>query len=811
MAALIWNTSACAGKPPFNGINHLQLLKNIEHNQGGRLPDAVAEQLSPACKQVCVVATLLHIVPHHVCQLLPQCCWDTAACMLVTQLHVNTLQNQGSCALLALLALPQLLHQLLRSNPVERISFEEFFDHPFLTQPQQTSQPGGAKPAAGIASAAHSSSVSNQQQPPHQQAVEAGAVKAPGRTGPQGAPHSPQATTTTGGLAAQSTDMAAASAATAAPMSDWQSVPDAAHAERMQSAAQRALAAADTNSMLLHPYTEVDLHGRDSPAPLPAAAAAARPDPSRQAQLSRAQGSSHPGSLQQQQGTRAGGSQTGQGQQEQQQSPRAGDEDDDDDDDDFVVISGSTSFAPLPALQQGFGSPPAAPPPSRSQSTHAAHTPHSTSRGARAWDALTRVGPALLPPRLIAAAASAHLRFPGVPSLHHAPGTSAPEGTPARSSSGAAGVISPGSRAAPETPGSLQRAHTVAAVTSPSLTRGAGELPQQRLTSAATAAGDLPLPGTSAPAASGLTGKSPLQGKSASQAATPPDHLAHRGPQKPGAPVQPAATPSKAKGSEVDLAAAVQLAACSVDKVDRMELLLRVLHILVDFAKQRWESAIFAAEAAAETAAAAVTQAVPANSLDSTGQKGATGGNMMPQPSPQAVRAASRAAAAQLQPVAAQVLSLQLLCSRIVHGALASLQSEQPCAAAAGSLPEHLGAAAATARHVPISIAASPHTVLLMTHARTLMSAQAQQLQGPLSRLSQDAPLPPGEQVIQDIALSFGRSAAADELLGQHSVGLQQYAKVSVTHLSSTPLYPRALHVMHDSGFQRGCRVEHWK
>ncbi|KAL6760431.1 kinase-like domain-containing protein [Haematococcus lacustris] len=65
-----------AGKPPYNGINHLQLLKNIERGEGGRLPDAIADALSPACKQ--------------------------------------------------------LLHQLLRRNPVERIGYEEFFDHPFL-------------------------------------------------------------------------------------------------------------------------------------------------------------------------------------------------------------------------------------------------------------------------------------------------------------------------------------------------------------------------------------------------------------------------------------------------------------------------------------------------------------------------------------------------------------------------------------------------------------------------------------------------------------------------------------------------------
>lgn len=53
----LWSVGAIlfellSGKPPYNGINHLQLLKNIERNEGGRLPDAIAAQLSPACKQV---------------------------------------------------------------------------------------------------------------------------------------------------------------------------------------------------------------------------------------------------------------------------------------------------------------------------------------------------------------------------------------------------------------------------------------------------------------------------------------------------------------------------------------------------------------------------------------------------------------------------------------------------------------------------------------------------------------------------------------------------------------------------------------
>lgn len=63
------------GKPPFNGANHLQLLRNIERGEAV-LPEATAGRLSGACRG--------------------------------------------------------LLAGLLKRNPVERITFEEFFQHPFL-------------------------------------------------------------------------------------------------------------------------------------------------------------------------------------------------------------------------------------------------------------------------------------------------------------------------------------------------------------------------------------------------------------------------------------------------------------------------------------------------------------------------------------------------------------------------------------------------------------------------------------------------------------------------------------------------------
>jgi serine/threonine-protein kinase ULK/ATG1 len=63
------------GKPPFNGANHVALLRNIERQEAA-VPAALAKTLSASC-----VA---------------------------------------------------LLHGLLKRNPVERMSFEEFFMHPFL-------------------------------------------------------------------------------------------------------------------------------------------------------------------------------------------------------------------------------------------------------------------------------------------------------------------------------------------------------------------------------------------------------------------------------------------------------------------------------------------------------------------------------------------------------------------------------------------------------------------------------------------------------------------------------------------------------
>lgn len=83
-----------AGKPPFNGANHVALLRNIER-QEAVIPAVLVKSLSSSCTS--------------------------------------------------------LLHGLLRRNPVERMTFEEFFTHPFLRSGS----------AAGSSCSSHNSSGSS--------------------------------------------------------------------------------------------------------------------------------------------------------------------------------------------------------------------------------------------------------------------------------------------------------------------------------------------------------------------------------------------------------------------------------------------------------------------------------------------------------------------------------------------------------------------------------------------------------------------------------------------------------------------------
>lgn len=83
------------GRPPFTGANQFQLLRCIERNEA-RVPEGISAQLSPPCRH--------------------------------------------------------LIHCLLRRNPVERLSFEEFFRHPFVATPEEAAAPLPPRaplPAAG--------------------------------------------------------------------------------------------------------------------------------------------------------------------------------------------------------------------------------------------------------------------------------------------------------------------------------------------------------------------------------------------------------------------------------------------------------------------------------------------------------------------------------------------------------------------------------------------------------------------------------------------------------------------------------------
>ena len=87
------------GRPPFNGSNHVALLHNIERNEA-KIPDQIARNLSAACVD--------------------------------------------------------LIYSLLKRDPVQRISFEEFFNHPFLaaTTPLAAAVPGEAPASSDTGSLA---------------------------------------------------------------------------------------------------------------------------------------------------------------------------------------------------------------------------------------------------------------------------------------------------------------------------------------------------------------------------------------------------------------------------------------------------------------------------------------------------------------------------------------------------------------------------------------------------------------------------------------------------------------------------------
>lgn len=90
------------GKPPFNGANHVALLRNIER-QEAVIPAALAKSLSTSCVS--------------------------------------------------------LLHGLLRRNPVERMTFEEFFTHPFLRSGSASPSSCNSSSSSSLVSSAEPSPV----------------------------------------------------------------------------------------------------------------------------------------------------------------------------------------------------------------------------------------------------------------------------------------------------------------------------------------------------------------------------------------------------------------------------------------------------------------------------------------------------------------------------------------------------------------------------------------------------------------------------------------------------------------------------
>ncbi|CAL8462240.1 g1771 [Coccomyxa elongata] len=90
------------GKPPFNGANHVALLRNIER-QEAVVPAALVKSLSTSCVS--------------------------------------------------------LLHGLLRRNPVERMTFEEFFTHPFLRSGSASPSSCNSSSSSSLVSSAEPSPV----------------------------------------------------------------------------------------------------------------------------------------------------------------------------------------------------------------------------------------------------------------------------------------------------------------------------------------------------------------------------------------------------------------------------------------------------------------------------------------------------------------------------------------------------------------------------------------------------------------------------------------------------------------------------
>ncbi len=537
------------------------------------------------------------------------------------------------CARVWVRSLPlQLLQQLLRRNPLERISHEEFFSHPFLTHAlTQTPAPHphpataaqaalGAHPQAPqeqVTLTAMAANMSHQHTHTATQPVGPPRVAYPGpllgvheatgisvRTAVMRPPNTTPFT--------HPTSFAdTAQGVTDAPTGSDGVTGVASHQQGATAPHDASTAANDGLQ-----YTDIDLGPSPSPSPGPPPAST----------LSPYRVTDHPpGALSVIEEV-----------------------------DDYVVISGEPSPASSTYGVQGV--PTAAGvgvggPSGGGGGAASSGVGGSVSRGRGAWDALSRVGPALLQPRLMASAAASQLRSTaGNQSWAGQLGQLASQVTQSATGRVYSGsFLSNRSSTSPQPPGSASLPTLQPTDTSPREDVQGGA-------------------GTEQSAQAGKDSGSPQD----KQASAPP--------------ALPA--PSLTQLMRIP------------DHVNLIDLLTRVLHILGQDACKAWDTAVGEAELAAAAAAEQAGTAQPPQGETHTGS--ATGalsasqhtGAAASQPAvssvpvctdesgecdnSSAVQAAVDAAARVLRPAAAQLVSVHLLCGQLLKGALGIASGEGP-------------------------------------------------------------------------------------------------------------------------------------
>lgn len=666
----LWSVGAIlfellTGKPPFNGANHLQLLQNIERGEGGRLPVGVAASLSPSCKQ--------------------------------------------------------LLQQLLRRNPLERISYEEFFTHPFLhanslptpgVMPAHTHAPAHQhqhhSQGADVVSSNAAQAVAAGGQPAAAaagilQATQAGGPPRVAYTGPLLGVHEATGISVRTALMQPPTSLPPLFSSSQQPSSAASQQPGSSDTQppEPQTEPFHGTAALVGDDGLQ--YTDIDLGPSPSPSPAPLGLPYRSHDPP-------------PGGLSVIEEC-----------------------------DDYVVIS--TEPSPTSSTYGVQGTPAGlgiASTPGGSNGGASSST--SGGRGRAAWDALSRVGPALLPPRLVASAAS-QLRNAAAAS-HHVNTWVAPLGQ-------LASQVAQGGTAAltvnrPSIPGISASTPTLTPVATDDCTQ------QRGLPSRATDGGVLNASATTLPM--------PTPQESSAAAPTTP-------------PPTPLPIPSLTQLMRLP------------EGIDLLDLASRVLHILGQVATRTWDMAVTEAELAAAAAAAAAVEGTTTtgagdsgvregdsrgmwitrgNSVDTTSFSGGragkdtwgalAGGGV----SEDEVQAALAAAAMVLRPAALEVVATHLLCAQLLTGALDALEVGQTEAAV------RMGAAGPRQQHM-----------LLASLGRSVLGSLQPRCSLAGLHLPPDQVLPSGTDLLYTAAAQLSRAAALDELMGQYSASVQQYAKAA--------------------------------